>query len=53
LAPALQPVCKPNSAGEGDERTEHDEAEGADKMAENGTEHVAEEKAGGNKTHRP
>src|SRR6266481_3988513 len=47
LAPALQPVCKPNSAGEGDERAEHDQAEGADEMAENGAESMAEEIAGG------
>jgi hypothetical protein len=52
LAPALQPVCKPTGAGEGDERAEHDEAEGADEMAQNGTERMAEEIAGGNEAHR-
>src|SRR5882724_1157102 len=53
LAPALQPVCKPNSAGEGDERAEHDEAKGADEMAENGAESMAEEIAGGNEARCP
>src|ERR1700730_17870621 len=53
LAPALQPVGKPNSAGKGDERAEHDEAEGAAEMAEDGTERMAKEIAGGNKAHRP
>jgi hypothetical protein len=53
LAPALEPVCKPDSGGEGDERAEHDEAEGADEMAENGAESVAEEIAGGDEAHCP
>src|SRR4029077_2331211 len=47
LAPALQPVCKPNSASEGDERAEHNKAEGAGEMAENGAEGMAEKIPGG------
>src|SRR5262245_59279557 len=53
LAAALQPMGKPNSSGEGEERGQHDEAEGADEMAENGTESMAEEVAGGDEADRP